>query len=216
MSNLLLNQAGILKIADFGMAREEAGDMTPQVVTIWYRAPELLLGSRHYDFAVDLWSAGCVLAELVTSQPLLPGKDESEEMNLICGLIGVPSETTWAGFRRLPWASKYQPPSQQILRGKEDLPTRFKDERPGLIQLLTSLLQYNPDKRLTMREALKHRYFEEAPPPQNPGLLPTFREARNEVSLPASRRPAKRESLLFDESELKSQAEASAKRQRHS
>ncbi|ORY77037.1 putative CDK10, cyclin-dependent kinase 10 [Protomyces lactucae-debilis] len=212
MSNLLLNRSGILKLADFGMAREEAGDMTPQVVTLWYRAPEILLGSRQYDLSVDLWSAGCVLAELVTSQPLLPGKDESGEMNLICGLIGAPSETTWSGFRLLPWASKYQPPSQAILRTKEDLPTRFKGERPGLVRLLSELLQYNPRKRLTAYEVLEHRYFKEAPAAQDPGLLPTFKEARNEVTLSAPLRQAKRESLLFDENDLLSQVEAKRRR----
>ncbi|KTW25868.1 hypothetical protein T552_03142 [Pneumocystis carinii B80] len=80
MSNLLLNAKGILKIADFGMAREYRDNgMTPRVVTIWYRSPELLFGKKNYTSSVDLWSVGCILGELMTSAPLFPGKDEAEQ-----------------------------------------------------------------------------------------------------------------------------------------
>lgn len=165
MSNLLLTRHGTLKIADFGMAREKAGWMTPQPVTIWYRAPELLFGSQRYSFPVDLWSAGCIVAELITSQPLLPGANEREEMDLIVALIGLPSETTWPGFKRLPWANKYAVPEniKQQQRRREGLKAMFQAEKQGLVEILTDLIMYNPEARLTAREALDHRYFREAP-----------------------------------------------------
>lgn len=156
MSNLLLTRWGVLKIADFGMAREIAGWMTPQPVTIWYRPPELLFGSQSYSYTVDLWSAGCIIAELVTSQPLLPGSNEKEEMDLIVELLGPPSETTWPNFRRLPWANKY---ITAPTRRKELLKDRFQLEKPGLVEILCSLLRYNPASRLTAKEVLSHKYF---------------------------------------------------------
>lgn len=168
MSNLLLTRYGILKIADFGMAREAAGWMTPQPVTIWYRPPELLFGTQTYDYSVDMWSAGCVVAELITSHPLLPGMDEQEEMDLIVELIGPPSEVSWPRFRRLPWANKYN--SSRPSRRKESLKDRFQAEKPGLIDLLAALITYNPDKRLTAKEALSHKYFTRESPAGKPPL----------------------------------------------
>lgn len=161
MSNLLLTCHGILKIADFGMAREQAGWMTPQPVTIWYRSPELLFGSQSYSFPVDMWSSGCIVAELITSQPLIPGSNEKEEMDLIVDLLGPPSETTWPQYKRLPWASKYL--ARHPAKRRETLRTMFQTERAGLVDLLSSLLVYNPESRLTAKEALKHKYFTESP-----------------------------------------------------
>lgn len=162
MSNLLLTRHGCLKIADFGMAREKAGWMTPQPVTIWYRCPELLFGSQSYSYPVDLWSAGCIIAELITSHPLLPGSNEKEEMDLIVSMIGLPSETRWPGYKKLPWASKYTIVQPGQLR-REGLRDMFQAEKPGLIDILCSLLVYDPVARLTAKEALNHRYFEESP-----------------------------------------------------
>lgn len=161
MSNLLLTRHGTLKIADFGMAREKSGWMTPQPVTIWYRAPELLFGSQSYSYPVDLWSTGCIVAELITSQPLLPGSNEKEEMDLIVGLIGPPSETTWPGFKRLPWATKYKAPGPA--KRREDLRNMFSSEKQGLVDLLSDMLVYNPDSRPSAKEALLHKYFQESP-----------------------------------------------------
>lgn len=214
MSNLLLTKHGVLKIADFGMARQRAGWMTPQPVTIWYRSPELLLGSQSYSFSVDLWSTGCVIAELVTSQPLLPGRDEKEEMDLIVSLLGSPSETTWPGFKKLPWASKYT--ATVTSQRREGLRGMFQAESAGLVDLLVELLSYNPDSRISAREALAHKYFREAPAgkcscnsfaatrkanilAQEPSLLPTFPEVRNDNDLQMSTSlSTKRESFPFE------------------
>src|SRR5687768_9154579 len=105
-SNLLLNNRGVLKIADFGMARYYAppGENTPTsqqqkltqlVVTLWYRSPELLLGAKTYGGEVDMWSVGCIFGELITREPLLQGKNEADQITRIFELCGFPTDTTW-------------------------------------------------------------------------------------------------------------------------
>ncbi|KAL2271894.1 hypothetical protein VTJ83DRAFT_1265 [Remersonia thermophila] len=107
-SNLLLNNRGRLKIADFGMARYVSdpppANLTPLVVTLWYRAPELLLGETRYGAAVDMWSVGCVFGELLTREPLLQGRNEVDQLARVFELCGTPSDDAWPGFRRLPHA----------------------------------------------------------------------------------------------------------------
>jgi mitogen-activated protein kinase 15 len=100
-SNLLLNSECLLKLADFGLARSLAdckadgnahhAQLTDYVATRWYRAPEILLGSHHYTFGVDMWSCGCILGELLTGRPIFPGKSTMNQLDLIFGLTGVPS-----------------------------------------------------------------------------------------------------------------------------
>ena len=93
-SNVLMNRGGDVKLADFGLARS-AGDkkrLTPKVITLWYRPPELLMGQQEYDYAVDIWSAGCILAELFLGKPLLPGRDESDQIAKIFDIFGTPRE----------------------------------------------------------------------------------------------------------------------------
>jgi cyclin-dependent kinase 12/13 len=109
-SNLLLNNQGMLKIADFGLSRfwndvaAKAGRYTNKVVTLWYRSPELLLGSTSYDCSVDVWSAGCIFAELLMGRPLLQGKAEVDQLQLVFGLVGLPTEENWPDFKKLPGA----------------------------------------------------------------------------------------------------------------
>ncbi|RKP24823.1 kinase-like domain-containing protein, partial [Syncephalis pseudoplumigaleata] len=96
-NNLLLSSSGQLKIADFGLARDyadlnAAGRMTSQVVTLWYRAPELLFGARDYASAVDMWSVGCIFAELMLRTPYLPGDSEMQQLDLIFKALGTPTE----------------------------------------------------------------------------------------------------------------------------
>jgi serine/threonine protein kinase len=111
-SNLLLNAAGDLKLADFGLARnyiDEERGYTNRVITLWYRPPELLLGEEHYGPAVDVWSAGCILGELIKGAPLLPGRDEISQLDVISRLCGTPSEENWPDVYRLPWYEKVKP-----------------------------------------------------------------------------------------------------------
>ena len=102
-SNLLMTNRGRIKIADFGLARmfgDPLREMTSLVVTLWYRAPELLLGTKIYDTAVDMWSVGCIFAELLLKEPLFPGKNETDQLSRIIRLLGLPTESTWPGYTK--------------------------------------------------------------------------------------------------------------------
>jgi cell division cycle 2-like protein len=104
-ANLLLNNQGILKIGDFGLAREFGSPqkrLSPNVVTLWYRAPELLLGDKDYTPAIDMWSVGCIFAELLTQTPLFDGKGEIEQITKIFTTLGTPTEEIWPGVSDLP------------------------------------------------------------------------------------------------------------------
>ncbi|MGH0147037.1 UNVERIFIED_CONTAM: hypothetical protein FKN15_060857 [Acipenser sinensis] len=108
-SNLLLSHKGILKIGDFGLAREYGSPLkpyTPVVVTLWYRAPELLLGAKEYSTAIDMWSLGCIFGELLTQKPLFPGKSEIDQINKIFKDLGSPSEKIWPGYNEMPAVKK--------------------------------------------------------------------------------------------------------------
>ncbi|KAI8971470.1 kinase-like domain-containing protein, partial [Mycotypha africana] len=111
-SNLLLNNRGEVKVADFGLARKYGsplGNMTQLVVTLWYRAPELLLGAKEYTTAIDMWSVGCIFAELLNNEPLLPGRSEIDQLDKIFKLLGTPTEEIWPGFSELPHAKNIAP-----------------------------------------------------------------------------------------------------------
>ncbi|KAF9171712.1 Cyclin-dependent kinase 10 [Mortierella sp. AD011] len=177
LSNLLLNGQGILKIADFGLARSfglPSRPMTPKVVTLWYRAPELLFGDTNYTTAVDMWSAGCIFGELLKHAPLLPGKVEKQQVDLIIELLGTPHEKIWQGFNKLPMSS-IKLPEQRF----NNLRNKFPNITDAARSLLNGLLTYDPKKRLSVKQALAHPYFFESPPAKHPSLLPKHPEIRN-------------------------------------
>ena len=175
-SNLLLNNRGRLKIADFGMARY-VGDPPPKltqlVVTLWYRAPELLLGAREYGAAVDTWSMGCIFAELLARDPVLQGSNEVDQLGKIFELCGVPTEESWPGFRRLPNARGLKLPKTQVAVGSI-IRARFPFLTTAGCSLLSSLLALNPDDRPSAAETLQHEYFAQDPKPKAEGMFPTF------------------------------------------
>ncbi|KAJ3079840.1 hypothetical protein HK102_003476, partial [Quaeritorhiza haematococci] len=172
-SNLLMNNKGEIKVADFGLARRYGsplGHMTQLVVTLWYRAPELLLGAKEYTTAVDMWSVGCIFGELVNKEPLLPGRSEIDQLNKIFQLLGTPTDRIWPGFSDLPNARTVNFANQPYNR----LRSRFAYLTENGLDLLSKLLTYDPDKRITAEEALRHPYFTESPLPKDPSLFPTF------------------------------------------
>ncbi|KAL2160561.1 hypothetical protein VTH06DRAFT_1249 [Thermothelomyces fergusii] len=176
-SNLLLNNRGQLKIADFGMARY-VGDppppkLTQLVVTLWYRAPELLLGESRYTGAVDMWSVGCIFGELLTREPLLQGRNEVDELAKIFELCGVPTEESWPSFRRLPNARGLRLPSGARATGSA-IRARFPLLTAAGADLLNSLLALDPGKRPTAKEMLEHEYFKQDPKPKQEAMFPTF------------------------------------------
>ncbi len=175
-SNLLLNNRGQLKIADFGMARyvgDPPAELTQLVVTLWYRAPELLLGAIKYGQAIDMWSMGCIFGELLTREPLLQGKNEVDELTLIFELCGIPTEESWPGFRRLPNARSLRLPQYSLNTGSV-IRARFPLLTTAGSSLLNSLLSLDPEKRPTAKEMLAHEYFRQDPKPKQEAMFPTF------------------------------------------
>ncbi|KAL6862111.1 protein kinase [Trichoderma novae-zelandiae] len=177
-SNLLLSNRGLLKIADFGMARY-VGDPRPKltqlVVTLWYRAPELLLGARAYDAAVDMWSVGCIMGELITREPLLQGANEVGQISKVFELCGVPTDDSWPSFRRLPNARSLRLPKQAPPHASGSvIRARFPSLTAAGASLLGALLSLDPERRPSARDVLDHDYFRQDPKPKPESLFPTF------------------------------------------
>ncbi|KAL8256880.1 hypothetical protein R6Q59_028921 [Mikania micrantha] len=170
-SNLLLNKDGELKICDFGMARQYASPLKPYtslVVTLWYRAPELLLGMKSYSTAVDMWSVGCIMAELLSKKPLFDGSKEIEQIDKIFRTLGTPNDLIWPGYSKLPGVkSNFVKQPYNCLRKK--FPVATFTGSPALTELgfdlLNKFLTYDPEKRITAKEALNHGWFCESPLP---------------------------------------------------
>uniref|UniRef100_A0A4W3HLI7 cyclin-dependent kinase n=1 Tax=Callorhinchus milii TaxID=7868 RepID=A0A4W3HLI7_CALMI len=173
-SNLLLSHSGILKIGDFGLAREYGSPLkpyTPVVVTLWYRTPELLLGAKEYSTAIDLWSVGCIFAEFLTQKPLFPGKSEIDQINKIFKELGTPSEKIWPGYNELPAVKKMTFTEYPFNNLRKRFGALLSDQG---FDLMNKFLTYCPAKRITAEEALKHEYFRETPLPIEPSMFPTW------------------------------------------
>ncbi|KAK4486170.1 hypothetical protein RD792_008839 [Penstemon davidsonii] len=172
-SNLLIDNQGILKIADFGLASffdpENKKPMTSRVVTLWYRPPELLLGATYYGVGVDLWSAGCILAELLAGKPILRGRTEVEQLHKIFKLCGSPSEEYWKKSR-LPNATLYKPQHPY----KRCILESFKDFPASSLALIETLLAIDPDARGTATASLNTEFFTTEPYACEPSSLPKF------------------------------------------
>lgn len=188
-SNIFINKKGEVKLADFGLSCKYGFDMysmdrsistsnefkdplkssfnfTNKVVTLWYRAPELLMGSTKYYSSIDMWSFGCIFAELLTQKALFQGENEIDQLGKIFFLLGTPDEDNWPESKHLPLYTEF------TKSDKKDLKTIFKNEDDDCIDLLKSALQLNPHQRITAEEAIKHKYFSNEPLPCSISQLP--------------------------------------------
>jgi len=157
--NLLIDKKGVLKLADFGLARAfgvPVRTYTHEVVTLWYRAPEILLGGKQYSTPVDIWSIGCIYAEMVTRCPLFPGDSEIDQLFRIFRCLGTPNEEMWPGVSQFADYKTTFPqwspvPLKTAVEGLDEL---------GL-DLLSKMLTYEPSKRISARDALRHPFFDD-------------------------------------------------------
>lgn len=157
--NLLVDkERGLLKIADLGLGRAFTVPLksyTHEIVTLWYRAPEVLLGATHYSIPVDIWSVGCIFAELSRRQPLFPGDSELQQLLHIFKLLGTPNEEMWPGVSKLrDWHDYPQWQPAEVAKAVPSLDQKGVD-------LLSKMLQYDPSKRISAKAALQHSYFDD-------------------------------------------------------
>ena len=188
--------------ADFGLARKfgyPLKPMTPIVVTLWYRAPELLLGAKVQTPAVDIWACGCILGELLDSKPLLPGKSEINQLDLIINLFGTPNDQIWPGFSNLSVAKNFNLKRQPY----NNLKHRFSWLSFAGLSLLNQMFMYDPGKRASAFECMESSYFSEIPLPVHAEMMPTFPEHRNlntkvSISKRKQEHPSSSFSSIFD------------------
>lgn len=164
-NNLLMDDLGNLKIADFGLARNvdyPTENLTSNVVTRWYRAPELLFGSKHYTKAIDIWSIGTIFAEMMLRIPYLPGSDDNNQLIVTIQALGTPTEDNWEGVSHLPLYNNltvYPAPTRSELR------KRFPAATEKALDIMEGMLIMDPMKRWSCEEVLQHGYFLEEPLP---------------------------------------------------
>jgi len=157
--NLLINKAkNELKLADFGLARSfgiPVRNKSHEVVTLWYRAPDVLMGSSKYSSSIDIWSAGCIFAEMASGKPLFPGKNNNDQLLQIFKVLGTPTEKEWATVKELPEYRDDYPkfPAQKITAVVPGLDAEGYD-------LLDKMLQYDPAMRISAHKAMVHPFLE--------------------------------------------------------
>jgi cyclin-dependent kinase 7 len=174
-NNLLIAADGEVKLADFGLARSFSDPyrvMTHQVITRWYRPPELLYGAKHYSGAVDIWSVGTVFAELVLRTPFFPGNSDVHQLDLICEAVGTPTEENWPGVSKLPTYVPSSGSAVRPMRGLDFFLATFGTAGREGVELLMSTLSLDPRKRPRARQFLQHKWWYTDPVPTRKEDLP--------------------------------------------
>ncbi|KAH9927475.1 Pkinase-domain-containing protein [Epithele typhae] len=181
--NLLINRKGELKIGDFGLARAfgvPVNTFSNEVVTLWYRAPDVLMGSRTYSTSIDVWSCGCIFAEIISGVPLFRGRDNQDQLLHIMRIIGTPDERT---LRKIATEGQTENQAQKQYPRYPKIPFSqvLPKAGPQALDLLERLLQFDPSKRISAQEALSHPYFSTSTPlyvvpnPFTPAMvMPTY------------------------------------------
>ncbi|XP_018320996.1 cyclin-dependent kinase 7 [Agrilus planipennis] len=189
-NNLLINGSGILKVADFGLAKLYGSPNrlnTHQVVTRWYRSPELLYGAKQYGVCVDMWAVGCILAELLLRVPFLPGESDLDQLTKIFQVLGNPTEENWPGVKTLSDYIEFKPfqpvPLKHIFTAAGD----------DLLDVIASMFVLDPSKRKTCTEVLKMPFFNNKPAPTINSKLPLPQNVRKLKEL---ERPSLKRKLL--------------------
>ena len=190
-NNLLIAADGEVKLADFGLARSFSDpyrNMTSNVITRWYRPPELLFGAKHYSGAVDIWSVGLVFAELILRIPYLAGDTEIHQISLICQAIGTPTEDNWPGVSKM---DLYNTVPEQIvpIRGRDHYLMTFGTVGQEGVDLLMKMMLLDPRKRITGKEALEHSWWAADPKPTKNQDLPRKRGGAAAVGADMGRQP---------------------------
>ena len=195
-NNLLIAADGEVKLADFGLARSFADPMRPMtsnVITRWYRPPELLFGAKHYSGAVDIWSVALVFAELVIRTPYIAGDSEMGQIDLISQAIGTPTEDNWPGVTQLDGYVFSEPVNP--VRGRDHYLGTFGAAGSEGVDLLMKMLILDPRKRITAKEVLEHSWWSSEPKPTRKEDLPKKGGGEAKIAEDLKRRPG----ILDDE-----------------
>ncbi|NP_001191531.1 p38 MAP kinase [Aplysia californica] len=179
-SNIAVNEDCELKILDFGLARHSDEEMTGYVATRWYRAPEIMLNWMHYNQTVDIWSVGCIMAEMLMGKPLFPGSDHIDQLTRILNLAGTPSEELMKEIKSND--ARMFIKSLPVMK-KKDFKSVFLGANPLAIDLMERMLDLNTRTRLNATEALAHEYFKQYADPNDEPEAEKYDQSFEEMEL---------------------------------